>query len=236
MNRDEKDDLRLPERRSFLTTAQQVAPLAALVIGGAAIADGKSKADTNWRPAHHGKDDWLDETSAKHRLVFDTVDANGFGEALLYAANYIASNSTDYSVKNTELAVVIIARHGSTPFAYNDVIWAKYGSAITDLIKFNDPKSKQAPASNVFRSTEYGELLSNRGVTIDNLVKQGVRFGVCGMATQGIAGVIANSVKGDRDKIHAELLANLTPNSLIVPAGIVAVSRAQERGYTFVRA
>jgi intracellular sulfur oxidation DsrE/DsrF family protein len=33
-----------------------------------------------------------------------------------------------------------------------------------------------------------------------------------------------------------EMAANLIPNARLVPAGIVAVNRAQERGYSFVYA
>ena len=38
---------------------------------------------------------------------------------------------------------------------------------------------------------------------------------------------------GNVDAIVKELTSNLVPNGHMVPAGIVAVSRAQERGYTF---
>ena len=41
---------------------------------------------------------------------------------------------------------------------------------------------------------------------------------------------------GDADTIYNELAANLIPNSHLVPAGIVAVNRAQERGYSAVHA
>jgi intracellular sulfur oxidation DsrE/DsrF family protein len=34
------------------------------------------------------------------------------------------------------------------------------------------------------------------------------------------------------DTIYNEMVANLVPNARIVPAGIVAVNRAQERGYS----
>ena len=47
---------------------------------------------------------------------------------------------------------------------------------------------------------------------------------------------IAKAVDGNTDAINAELIANLASNSRTVPAGIVAVNRAQERGYAFVNA
>ncbi len=232
----EKDDVRSPDRRSFLIAANGVAPLTALALGGAVLANAKSGGQTRWEPARHEKDNWLDETPARHRLVFDTIDSTGFAEALAFAANYVRVNHTEYGLENRDLAVVIVARHRSTPFAYNDAVWAKYGAAMAPLTRFDDPKTKQPPKSNVFSSSDYGETLPNRGTTLDSLVQQGVRFAVCGVATRAIAGMIARAVGGDADMINSELVSNLVGNARIVPAGIVAVSRAQERGYTLVRA
>ena len=62
---------------------------------------------------------------------------------------------------------------------------------------------------------------------------------VAGPVTSGsfgvalFAGALADSTKGNADAVYRELVANLIPNSHMVPAGIVAVNRAQERGYTF---
>ena len=47
-------------------------------------------------------------------------------------------------------------------------------------------------------------------------------------------GMIAEAVGGNGDAINSELIANLVRNARMVPAGIVAVNRAQERGYTLV--
>jgi intracellular sulfur oxidation DsrE/DsrF family protein len=52
------------------------------------------------------------------------------------------------------------------------------------------------------------------------------------MATRRIAGVIATARGSSADDIYTELVSNLIRNSHMVPAGIVSVSRAQERGYT----
>ena len=45
--------------------------------------------------------------------------------------------------------------------------------------------------------------------------------------------MIAKGGRASTDDIYKELAANLLANSHLVPAGIVAVNRAQERGYTF---
>jgi intracellular sulfur oxidation DsrE/DsrF family protein len=226
-----------PERRSFLTRFNAgVTSLAAMAIGGAAMVQGKSAKPARWEPARHEKDDWLDQLPGKHRLVFDTTTAESMAEAIGFANNFMNVNQSDYGLQNNDLAVVIVARHGSTPFAYNDAIWAKYGMAMTVLTKFDDPKSKAAPKINVYNSGDYGDLLPNRGVTLDALSKRGVQFAVCSLATRFIAGLIAGAVGGNADTINSELIANVVSNARMVPAGVVAVNRAQERGYSLVTA
>jgi hypothetical protein len=54
------------------------------------------------------------------------------------------------------------------------------------------------------------------------------------MATRQLAKPLAAAAGGDAESVFKELSANLVSNSHLVPAGIVAVNRAQERGYSFV--
>jgi intracellular sulfur oxidation DsrE/DsrF family protein len=231
-------DKQSSERRSFFTSLNAgVLSLVAMAAGGTAKAQEKPQATTRWEPARHDKDDWL-EMPVKHRLVFDTTNADSLGQAIFFANNFIRVNRADYGLQNSELAVVIVVRHNSTAFGYSDAMWAKYGTAIAARAGMEDPKSKQAPKINMFNSGEYGELLLNRGVTLDALFKQGVHLAVCSSATRATAGAIAKAVGGETDAIYNELTANLVSSSLsssrMIPAGIVTVARAQERGYSLV--
>src|SRR6185503_18270632 len=61
-------------------------------------------------------------------------------------------------------------------------------------------------------------------------------FSVCDMATHFISGQVASAVKGDADALYKEFASNLIPNSHLVAAGVVAVNRAQEYGYTLFTA
>jgi hypothetical protein len=56
------------------------------------------------------------------------------------------------------------------------------------------------------------------------------------MATRGLAGSISAETGVDAETIYKELLANMIPNSHIVAAGVLAVNRAQEYGYTLLTA
>jgi len=230
-----QDSERTFARRSFLSKLG-----ISLTAGGAALGTGIAGAQTQpggengrWQPARHTLDDWLDQIPGKHRFVLDTTTPDGFGDALLFLNNYFNVNQNAYGLQDGDLAVVLVARHLSTLFAFNDTIWAKYGGTITQRTNFNDPKTKQPPTINLFNSTGHGGALPNRGTTLDSLLKRGLHLAVCQMSTRGNAGGIAAASGGTAEAIYNELVANLVSrNAHMVPAGIVAVNRAQERGYS----
>ena len=99
-----------------------------------------------------------------------------------------------------------------------------------------DPKTQQPPSINLLNSATAGAALGNRGVTLDSLVQRGVHFAVCGMATRSVASLAATAIGGNADAVVKELMTNAIANSHFVAAGVVAVTRAQERGYTLLRA
>jgi intracellular sulfur oxidation DsrE/DsrF family protein len=229
---------RAQERRSFLG---RIAAGAA-IFGGTLVRGGPAQAQSSapagpWRPGRHAQDDWLDQIPGAHRFIFDTTSPQGAGSALLFANNFFLANQAGYGLGNADAAVVIVVRHNSTPFAYSDAMWAKYGKAIGDAAGgFDDPKTKARPVINVYNSTGHAGMLPNNGVTVDALVARGVHFAICQMATRRFAGAIAQATGGNADTIYKELTSNLVRNSHMVPAGIVAVNRAQERGYAFANA
>ena len=76
----------------------------------------------------------------------------------------------------------------------------------------------------------------NRGVTLAALVEHGVQFAVCNKATQAVAGMLARSGQNSAEAIYQELISNNIPNSRFVPAGVLAATRSQEYGYSFLYA
>ena len=137
-----------------------------------------------------------------------------------------------YGLKESDLAVVIVARHKATSFAYNDAIWAKYDKQISEQAEFTDPQTKEPPKINVYGAA--GETA--QAGKMDALIKKGVQFAVCSMSTRGIAGRIAKANGLETDSVFKEIAANLIGNARMVPAGVLAVNRAQERGYSFIYA
>ncbi len=214
--------------------------LARLGIGSAAIgaligSPLPARAQPAAAPRRHAADDWMDALPAAHRMVFDAVSAQGAEDVRHYAANVFAANRSGYGLESRDIGVIVILRHEATPFAFNDAIWAKYGKTMGGMLKFNDPNTKQAPTTNVYNSAAYGMALTNFGNTIDALVKRGTRFAICDAATHFIAGQLAGP-SGNAEAIYKEFAAATIPNSRFVPAGVVGVTRAQERGYAMIYA
>ena len=223
------------ERRSFLTRlGAGAAAFGAVFAAGVQPAQAQSPGGRSWQPRRHSEDDWFDELPGMHRFIFDNVSAQGFGQALRFANNFINVNKDAYGVESNDLAVVLVARSRSTAFAFNDAIWGKYGVPMAARTNLNDPKTNQPPTVNLFNTSGYGGELPNGGLMLETLFERGLQLAVCRVSTRGYARRVAAAVDGDVDSIFEEMTQNLVDNSTMVPAGIVAVNRAQERGYSFV--
>jgi hypothetical protein len=208
----------------------------AATAAGARTANAQTVPAGGFRPARHELDSWMDGLPGKHRIFIDAATTHGGAEAVLFANNLYTANKAAYSLADNDLAMVICMRHFATPFAYTDAIWAKYGKAFSDMVQFTDPKTHQAPSTNLLNSTAYGMTLPNLGSTIDQQTARGTRYAVCDAATHFFAAQLAAMKLGAEDAIYKELVAGIIPNARMVSAGVVAVTRSQEYGYSLLYA
>jgi len=218
-------------RRSILTGAAAAAAFS--------LAPGSARAQAparRYQPARHSEDEWLDGVPGTHRTIIDCASTASAGAAMLFANNLYVGNSRVYQLKESDVAVVVCLRHMATAFAFNDAVWAKYGQALSEAVSFTDPKTGRAPSVNLLDAPGFGGQLPNAGITISSVVKRGTHFAVCDMATNRLAGLVATATKGVQEAVYAEFVRNLIPNSHLMSAGVVAVNRAQEYGYTLLTA
>lgn len=177
-----------------------------------------------FQPARHALDEWFDKLPGKHRTILDVTSSEGSVWGIAYATNIYNANRTSYQVENADLAVVLCLRHSATGFAFNNAMWAKYGKTLADGFDYKDPAGAD-PKTNPRNSGDRPAL--------DGLVKRGAHFAVCGLATRRYALLIAGP-SGDVEPVVKELTANTIANAHIMPAGVVAVARAQEYGYSLI--
>jgi intracellular sulfur oxidation DsrE/DsrF family protein len=172
-----------------------------------------------WQAARHAQDDWFDDNTAKHRVIFDTWNPEHFPDAIQFAGNTFETNKTDYDIPNDQMAVVIVCRHRTTPFGFNDAMWAKYGKSFSDQMEWRDSKTHEAPTVNPYKA----------GFT--RLAALGLQLAVCNRTTRAYAGRAARDAGLKNEDVYNELKANTIIPAHIVPAGVIAVTRAVERGY-----
>ena len=185
-------------RRSFLTRFGVVA--AAFGLGNTNALAAQDTA-ARWQPAREATDDWFDQVPGKHRIFFDVLTVQGTSDALGFTGNYFDASESGYGLDSTDVAVVICLRHMSTPLAFGDVFWTKYGAVLGEAIKLNDPKTGQPSIVNTHRAA------------LDALVKRGVHFAVCDMASHRFAGMVARRTDGNAEAVYKEMTASVIGNS-----------------------
>ena len=222
-----------PARRSLLSGLGLAA--AAFTIGTRKTL-AQTSAPVAFQPARHPQDQWMDTLPGKHRTVIDCAAVSAAGTGVFYANNIFTANRNGYQLADSDVAVIIVLRHEATVFAYSDAMWSKYGAVLGKMAKMTDPKTNQPPTVNPLNSPEFGSVMTSAGVTAPALVKRGAHFAICDMATNRVAGVIASAVGSTPAAIYKELSASLLPNGHLVAAGVVAVNRAQEFGYSMLTA
>jgi len=214
------------ERRSFLNRfTAGAAALTGLAMSRPAAAQAAGK----FQPASHDLDAWMD-IGTKHRFLMDTHATDGVANALLWGANYVRTSQSAYGVPASDMGVIFVVRHRSVAFGYDDDMWAKYGAIFSRQINLVDPKTKEAAKTNIFNYPEEG---SPRG-TWETMAKAGAQVAVCSTATRSFATGVARAMNLDLEDLIKELSANLVKNGRMVPAGIITVAHAMEKGYTAV--
>ena len=214
-------------RRSFLARFSSVAAVVgfghqAPPVQAPSAAPPATRPASTFQPTRHEKDDWFDELPGQHRILLDSFMAPRFPEVVQFAGNTFSANKSDYGLTEKDLAVIMVVRHQTAPFAFNDAMWAKYGKAFSTRMEWVDPKTKEAPTTNLY----------NRQLT--NLIKQGMQLAVCSLTTRAYTRILAQQTGQTAEDLWKELTSNTLGNAHFVPAGVVAVTRGQERGYRLV--
>jgi intracellular sulfur oxidation DsrE/DsrF family protein len=173
-------------------------------------------------------DAWLAKIKGTHKQVYDIPEFNA-GAGFAWARVFFMTNAETGSPENT-VTVVMILRHAGMAFALNDAMWAKY--KLGEVFKINDPATNAPSVRNFFYKQPAGTFpLPAMG--IDELQASGALFGACNMAIKFYGGIVAKQMNMAADDVANDWRANLLPGMQLVPSGVWAVNRVQERGCTY---
>lgn len=181
-------------------------------------------------------DRWLDRLKAPHRQFFD-FNAHGDGLGLIHMHNFIETHKAAYGASERDINVVGSFYGGTTPLAWNDTVWAKY--KIGQALNLTDPATKTPLTRNWFNQPKPGDAVFLNGMmaaaSIESLQKRGATFLMCNNAFRLWVGRLAAMGLGKAEEIEPEIRANLLPGVISVPAMVIAVNRAQRKGFTYMR-
>jgi intracellular sulfur oxidation DsrE/DsrF family protein len=210
------------ERRALLS-GLGVAAVAGVALGSSR-AEAKKKA-ARFEPKMHEQDAWMDALPGDHRVFIDTDSASGATNALRYATNILNAQASGYQGKDADMAIIICLRHASTMLGFVDAMWAKYGTTFGAMGRAGAPGAA-ADAAPATKNAQAAALAA--------AATRGVHFAICDAATTLMSGMAARTAGKTQQEVHDELVVNLIANGHMVPAGVMAVTRAQEHGYSLL--
>lgn len=223
--KDNTTDKQTKVGRRTLLSGFSVAAVAGLAASATSAPASAQSRGNGFRPTPHTNDTWMNELSGSHRVFIDSATLPGGANAMRYANNILTVNGEDYDGDDSDYAMIVCFRHTSTPYAFNDAIWAKYGAYL-------DRRADPAHTTNPMNTANAG----NGQNTIAGLVDRGVRFAICNRATRSFSRMLAGATGAEYEDVYQELLANAIPNGRFVPAGVMAATRAQEFRYSLLYA
>ena len=175
-------------------------------------------------------DAWFKKITGKHRLV---VDATRPHEIFPFAwpKVFLLTNAAT-GTPEQDCSVVVVLRHDAIPYAMENSLWTKY--KLGEVFKAEDPATKAPSLRNPFWKPQPNDFvvpgLGPVEIGIDQLQKSGVMFCVCNMAITVYSAAVAQGMGADPATVKADWLAGVLPGIHVVPSGVWAIGRAQEKG------
>jgi intracellular sulfur oxidation DsrE/DsrF family protein len=224
-------------RRTFLVRAAALgaALSGALPLRLGALAPGAAlaAATAGTGPDPDVTDRWLQGLNGKHRQLFDMPEPEQ-GLCLLHIRNYLETWKSAYKMPDNQVNAIGTFYGKTIPLGLSDAMWAKYplGAAIeakdangAPLTRnmFNDPQPGDPFAYGFFDSS------------IKALQARGTRFVLCNNALTIWSGMIAKKANADQKAVYEELASNMLPGVILIPGMVVAINKAQEHGFSYMR-
>ena len=216
------------DRRRFVGT------VASLGAGLALGADSRAQQLFVTQQSAGASDAWLDQLKGKHRQLFDVPEPEG-GTALRHLRNYLDAWRNAFGVGEKDVSVVVALYARTTPLGLQDAMWEKYqlGAALS----LTDPTTNAPLVRNWFAHPKPGDPVADGepGTSMEALQQRGVLFALCNNALTRWAARLEKSGMGAAAAVHADLVAHALPGVAIVPDVLVAMTKAHERGFAYVR-
>jgi hypothetical protein len=160
---------------------------------------------------------------------------------MYHVRNYLDTYARVYGLAHPEVTAAVGLYYLSTPLAFGDAMWEKYplGAAAGIVDAETDKPATRNPlwkprAGRDTLPIAGGPLLPPNDTAIVELQRRGAVFLLCNNALNAWAASIGAATKQPPATVRAELLTQLIPDVVVVPAMVIALQQAQARGASYM--
>jgi intracellular sulfur oxidation DsrE/DsrF family protein len=218
------------QRRQFLG---QLAAGGSAALGLSWLTTPAFAADSALNESVTAAEDWLSQLNGKHKMVFDVTQPHGIFPFAWPRVFLLTNQATGTPEKESN--AVIVLRHNGIFYGMKDELWAKY--KLGEAFGIDDHRTGKPATRNPFWNPNAGEFtvpgIGPVAIGINELQKSGVMFCVCDMAMTVNGYGIAAKMKLDGAEVKKDMVAGLLPGMQVVPSGIWAIGRTQEKGCAY---
>ena len=182
----------------------------------------------------HQADLWFNQLKGTHRVTFDCTQPHEIFP-FAWPKVFLMTNAATGSPE-TDCGVVVVLRHSAIPYAFETRLWNDY--KFGEMFKADDPKTKVAAIRNPFWKPTKGDFsipgIGDVEIGINELQASGVMFCVCDTAITVYSAATAAAMGKDAAEVKKDWMTGLLPGIMVVPSGVWALGRAQEKGCQYI--
>lgn len=172
---------------------------------------------------------WFNNVKGSHRIVYDAPEPhNGF--PIIWTWVYYTTNNQT-GTQDSDLTAMVILRHNAIPYAMEDRLWAKY--KLGEMFKINDNNTGAPAVRNPVWMPTGKDFPVAAIEGIKRLQERGALFCVCDMALTVMSGFVGQAMGLKPEEVKQDWVSGLLPGIQVVPSGVWAVSRAQEKNCAY---
>ena len=178
---------------------------------------------------------WPDRLTGKHKAVFDTAEIeSGYG---LWRGNaWVGQYQQFLGATPADTSLIIILRHNAISLAMDQAFWDKYGVGKAKAV--THPMTQQPTDKNpVLLDASTGVPAPFDAAALPKQQERGVIFLACNLAFElDVVPVVVAADKVSQEEATRIAKQHVLPGVLLQPSGVFAAVRAQEAGFTYVKA
>ena len=222
-------DLQQTSRRNFLGAVAAGTAIFSISTLASPLTAGAKKVEEKLRTADD-PEAWLQKLNGKHKMVFDVTQPHGIFP-FAWPRVFLMTN-TMTGTPEKENNVVIVLRHDAIPYAMENRLWEQYNFG--EVFKVTDPATNASSRRNPFWQPKAGDFkvpgIGQVAIGINELQQSGAIFVVCDAAMTVYSAAVAQKMGKDAAEVKKDWVSGLLPGITVVPSGVWALGRAQEKG------